>query len=192
MTRRRLIVLWLALFTSLVALPIAPVAAQDAMPPVQMDSPPPVPVELPCAWNVSVQVLGRTPIETGQDLVLVRITWGPNGIISAHTHPGVLWVTVESGSFGFTLLDDAEMSVTRAATADSEAVQEPLMPNVEVTLGPGDGFPEMGMIHTARNLSSEESMSTIFSGVVESGQPLTSCLDEASPVAGDGRMVDVP
>ncbi|HYH12909.1 MAG TPA: hypothetical protein VD789_11185 [Thermomicrobiales bacterium] len=122
MTRRWLIILWLALFSTFLALPIAPAAAQDTMPPVQMESPPPVPVELPCASNVSVQVLGRTPIENGQDLVLVRIIWAPDGSIGAHTHPGVFWVTVESGSVGFTSLDAAEVSVTPSATADSEAV----------------------------------------------------------------------
>ena len=35
-------------------------------------------------------------------------------------------------------------------------------------------------------------MSTIFSVVVESGQPLTSCVDEATPVAGIGHQSMVP
>ena len=150
------------------------------------ENPPPVQVNLPCASNVSVQVLGRTPYEDGQDIALVRIIWGPEGFIDAHTHPAVMWVTVESGQFGLTLLEDAEMTVTRAATADAEATQETLVPNEEIVLEAGDGFVERGMIHNARNMSSTESMSTIFAAVVQSGQPLTQCVDMATPVAGTG------
>lgn len=157
----------------LIALPIS-VAAQD--------NPPPVQVDLPCANNVSVQVLGRTPVED-QDLVLVRIIWGPGGSIGAHTHPGTLWVTVESGSLGFTLLEDTEMSVLRSATADREATEEPVSRDVEVELEAGDGFPEFGMVHSARNLS-DETTTTIFSGLVEQGQPLTSCVEDATPAMG--------
>jgi len=166
---------WLVFVMLLAALPSAPVAAQD--------NPPPIAVELPCATNVSVQVLGRLPIpDTTQDLVQVRIIWGPGGSIGAHTHPGIMWVVVESGTLGFTLLDDSEMSITRSARADREASQEPLTQDVEVALEAGDGFPEMGMAHSARNLS-DETTTTVFSGLVEQGQPLTSCVDDATPMA---------
>jgi hypothetical protein len=180
-TRRSLVVL-LALLLSLLTVPAGSGVAQD--------NPPAVQVELPCASNVSVQVLGRIPYEDGQDIALVRIIWGPDGAIGAHTHPGVMWVTVESGQFGLTLLEDAEMTVTRAATTESEATQETLTPNEEVVLEAGDGFVEMGMIHSARNMSSTESMSTIFAAVVETGQPLTQCVDMSSPAAGGSRGAD--
>ncbi len=176
-TTRSSIVVWLALFSLLAAAPATSAAAQT--------NPPPVKVELPCATDVSVQVLGRTPVEDGKDLVLVRIIWEPGGGIEAHTHPGTLWVVVESGSLGFTLLEDVDMSVTRAATADSEASQEQISRDVEVALDAGDGFAETGMVHSARNLS-DETTRTVFAGLVEPGQPLTSCVDEASPMAGSG------
>lgn len=177
-TCRSLVVL-LVLLSSLLTVPAGSGVAQE--------NPPAVQVELPCATNVSVQVLGRIPYEDGQDIALVRIIWGPDGFIGAHTHPAVMWVTVESGQFGLTLLEDAEMTVTRAATAESEATQETLAPNEEVVLEAGDGFVEMGMIHSARNMSSTESMSMIFAAVVETGQPLTQCVDMATPVAGGSR-----
>lgn len=185
--RASLIVL-LILLSSLAMVSSSPVSAQENPSP---ENPPPVPVELPCAGNVSVQVLGRIPYEGGQDIALVRIIWGPDGYIDAHTHPAVMWVTVESGQFGLTLLEDVEMTVTRAATSESEATQESLTPNVEVVLEPGDGFVERGMIHSARNMSSTESMSTIFAAVVESGQPLTQCVDAATPVASTGHHATV-
>ncbi len=143
------------------------------------DNPPPVEVTLPCAGNVSVQVLGRIPVpDSTQDLALVRIIWGPDGYIGAHTHPGMMWVVVESGSFGLTLIDDMEMTVTRTATEGTPAAVESLVPGEEVALEPGDGFPEMGMVHSARNLLSDGVTTTIFSGLVEQGQPLTSCVEE--------------
>jgi hypothetical protein len=166
---------------------LSSIATASSSAAIAQENPPPVPVQLPCASNISVQVLGRIPYEGGQDIALVRIIWGPDGYIDAHTHPAVMWVTVESGQFGLTLIEDAEMTVTRAATADSEATQEPLTPNAEVVLEPGDGFVEMGMVHSARNMSSTESMSTIFAAVVESGQPITQCIDAATPVASTGH-----
>ena len=175
----RSLVLLLALVSSLLVVPAGSGAAQD--------NPPPVQVELPCATNVSVQVLGRVPYEDGRDIALVRIIWGPDGSIGAHTHPAMMWVTVESGQFGLTLLEDAEMTVTRAATTDAEATQETLTPNEEVVLEAGDGFVETGMVHGARNMSSTEPMSTIFAAVVETGQPLTQCVDLATPVARAGN-----
>jgi hypothetical protein len=42
------------------------------------------------------------------------------------------------------------------------------------------------MVHSARNLS-DETTTTLFSGLVKQGQPLTSYVDEASPVAGSGH-----
>ena len=176
-TSRRSTILGLLFVVLLAALPAGSAAAQS--------NPPPVEVTLPCADNVSVQVLGKFPVDDGsQSVALVRIIWGPGGGIEAHTHPGVMWVTVESGSFGLTLLDDSEMTVTRAATADREASEEPLTPGEEVALEAGDGFAETGMVHSARNLS-DEPTTTVFAGLVTSDQPLTSCVDDASPVSGD-------
>lgn len=109
------------------------------------ENPPAQPVELPCATNVSAQVLGRTPVEgTDQNLLLVRITFGVDGSIGLHTHPGTLVVTVESGSLGFTLMDEGEMTITRAATGDTEASEEAAAQGEEVALEPGDSFIEMG------------------------------------------------
>jgi hypothetical protein len=45
----------------------------------------------------------------------------------------------------------------------------------------------MGMIHSARNISSTESMSTFFAAVVVAGQPLTQCVDTSTPVAAGNR-----
>jgi hypothetical protein len=142
--------------------------------------PPPSPVTLDCAVNASSQLLGATPVGDGSEsLVLVRIIFGPGGSIGAHAHPGTLAVVVESGSLGFTLLDEGPMNITRAATADSEAVEELLVQHVETTLNPGDGFIEIGMVHSAENLSDGQT-TVLFSGLVATGQPVTACAEPMS------------
>jgi len=147
------------------------------------ENPPPQPVTLECATGMSIQVLGRSPIGDGsQDLALVRVIFEPDGGIGAHTHPGTSTVTIESGELGFTFLDDGEMTVKRTATANSEATDEPLPRDQEVALQPGDTFLEQGMVHSARNISDGET-TLVFAAVVTTGEPLTMCVDPATPVA---------
>ena len=157
-------------------IPLTSVSAQDA--------PPPKPIDLPCATDMSAQVLGTTAIGDGsQTLVSVRVIFGVDGSLGLHTHPGTLVATIESGQLGFTLVDDHDMAISRAATADSEATQEPISSGEEVALDPGDGFVETGMIHSARNLS-DEPTTVVIAGLIETGQPLTACADVApSPAA---------
>lgn len=147
------------------------------------DNPPAQPVEVPCATNVSAQVLGATPIEeSAQVLLLVRITFDVDGSIGLHTHPGTLVVTVESGMVGFTHMDDGEMTITRAATADAEASEEAAANGEEVSLNPGDTFIETGMMHTASNLV-EGPTTVLLSGLIEEGQPLTICVEDGTPIS---------
>ena len=147
------------------------------------ENPPAQPVELPCATNVSAQVLGRTPVEgSDQNLLLVRITFGVDGSIGLHTHPGTLVVTVESGSLGFTLMDEGEMTITRAATADTEASEQAVARGEEVALDPGDSFIEMGMVHTARNMS-DEPTSVLLAGLIEKDQTLAICTADGTPMS---------
>lgn len=162
----------LGILVALVA--VAPVTAQEV--------PPPKPVDLSCATNASAQVLSTGPVHDGtQSLVLVRMILGPGGSVGPHTHPGHLSVVVESGALGFTLLDDGEMSINRAATADTESTPEPLVRDQQVTLNPGDSFFEMGMVHSATNLSDGET-TLLIAGVIEAGQPLASCVDTSALV----------
>jgi hypothetical protein len=145
------------------------------------DVPAPAPIDLPCVTNVSGQVLNATPVGDGsQTLVLVRIILGPGGTIGNHTHPGTLAVTIESGSFGLTLADDGEMGINRGGPASADATPEPMTPGQQYTLAPGDGFIETGMVHSAANLSDGDT-TVLIAGLIESGQPLTQCVDGATP-----------
>lgn len=143
--------------------------------------PAPQPVTLPCATNMSTQMLGKAEpaTATGQALVLVRAIFGPGGGIGPHTHPGTLVISVESGAFGFTLVEDqmeGEMMVMRSGDAGTPTAAEPMVPGEEVVLQPGDWVVEAGMVHSARAVGDEPAI-VVFSGLVEAGQPLTSCVE---------------
>jgi len=113
----------------------------------------PQPVTVPCATNVFAQPLGRglPAAAEGQVLVLIRITIAPGGGIGPHTHPGTLVNAIESGTFGFTLVDHGEMTVMRSGEAGTPAAAEAIVPGQEITLQPGDWFVETGMVHSARH-----------------------------------------
>jgi hypothetical protein len=145
------------------------------------DTPAPKPIDLPCVSNVSGQVLNATPVGDGsQTLVLVRIILGPGGTIGDHTHPGTLAVTIESGSFGLTLADHGDMGINRGGPASAESTPEPMTPGQQYTLAPGDGFIETGMVHSAANLSDGDT-TVLIAGLITTGEPLTQCVDAATP-----------
>lgn len=68
------------------------------------------------------------------------------------------------------------MAITRAAVDGAPAAQETLTVDQETMLDPGDGFVEMGMIHTARSIGDEPAV-VLISGLIEAGQPLTRCVE---------------
>ena len=138
------------------------------------------PVTLPCATNAFVQVFGRgAPAAAGgQELVLARVTFEPGGGIGPHTHPGTLVQTVESGTLGFTLVEEGEMALMRSGGAGTPAAAEPLPVGQEVELGPGDWFVETGMVHTGRAVG-DEPVVLVYAGLFEAGQPLTACVEGA-------------
>jgi quercetin dioxygenase-like cupin family protein len=143
--------------------------------------PAPQPVTLPCATDMRIQMLGSAEpaAAEGQTLVLVRAIFGPGGGIGPHTHPGTLVISVESGEFGFTLADDqmdGEMLVMRAGEAGTPVAGEPMAPGEEVVLSPGDWVVESGMVHSARAVGEEPAI-VVFSGLAETGQPLTTCVE---------------
>jgi quercetin dioxygenase-like cupin family protein len=129
-----------------------------------------------CIADVKGEVLGSTPSEIeGYSLVSARVTFAPGGTIGAHIHPGTLVATVVEGSLGFTLITDAQMSVSRAPAADGSRAIDAAFPGQEVVLTPGDGFVETGMVHSARNTSDGQTV-VMISGLIKTGQPLTQCV----------------
>jgi quercetin dioxygenase-like cupin family protein len=156
---------------SLVAL--APVGAGAQAQPQQGQ-----PLDLPCVTGVTVQPLGQGMPDdaSGQALVMMRLFIAPNGGFQAHTHPGMLVVSIESGTLDLTQLRDMAMSVMRAPANGTPAASEPVTKGVPVTLNPGDWFVEpKGMVHQASNSGTEQTV-VLLSGLVDPNQPLVQCV----------------
>jgi quercetin dioxygenase-like cupin family protein len=150
----------------LVTLAPAPAGAQDGQP-----------LDLPCTSGVTVYPLGQgMPTDaSGQALVLLRLTIAPGGGFEAHTHPGTLVVTVESGTLDLTQLSDVEMSVVRAATGATPAASEPMTKGTPLTLNPGDWFVEpKGVVHNAFDHGSDRTV-VLLTGLVDPTLPFVQC-----------------
>jgi quercetin dioxygenase-like cupin family protein len=151
--------------------------------------PPPQPIELDCVSNASAQILKSTPVhDDTESLVLVRVILDPGGSIGAHNHPGTLAVALESGTLGFTHLDDGDVVITRTATEDTDATEETAAHGEEITLQPGDSFIDSSRVHAVNNLDDGQT-TVLIAGLIEAGEPLTACADPATP--GSSRDVSI-
>jgi quercetin dioxygenase-like cupin family protein len=133
---------------------------------------------LECATDFYVQPLGSTPASNaeGQNLVLVRVIIEPGGGIGPHTHPGNLVISVESGTFGFSVNGSHnEMTYMRPGENGEDPTELAVHPGEEAQLVAGDWIVESGMVHSARAVGDEPAV-VVFSGLVADGQPLTTCV----------------
>lgn len=148
---------------TLVVVTISPVAAQD--------DPPVAPIEL--APGVTAEIFdaapsARAPAET---VYLARFVFQPDADIFPHGHPGTTVLGVESGSFGWTLLEGTAHVVRGAGTGGAE-VEDLTESGVEVVLEPGDAiFYEDDVVHTARGASNEPAV-VLGTLVLTSGEQL--------------------
>ena len=93
----------------------------------------------PAAEEILVESLGAgLPTGTpGQQLILARMTFPPEFVLAAHTHPGPVVAYVQSGTFGFTSLAGESRSVTRGANPETPEIP-PL--DTEIVLAAGDAL----------------------------------------------------
>lgn len=133
-----------------------------------------------CMIDVAAQPLAQAmPAEAdGLALLAMRLTIGPDGGFEPHTHPGTVTVTMESGALDFTLLEDDEMVINRAATDGTPVPSDPVTPNEEITVNTGDWFVEAGSVHEAWNRSDEPAV-LLVTALVDPNQPFVQCADGA-------------
>lgn len=149
---------------------------------VAQELPPPQPIELDCTTNASAQILSATTVnDETQSLVLVRVILDQGGSIGAHNHPGTLAVALESGTLGYTYLDEGDVVIIRAATDDTDATEETAVHGEELTLEPGDSFIDTNRVHAVTNLADDGQTTVLLAGLIEAGEPLTACADPATP-----------
>jgi len=113
----------------------------------------------------------------GELFELVRYTIAPGAVLPVHTHPGVQMAVVESGTLTYHVIDDGNVSVTRA-----DGAEEFVEPGETVTFEVGDAWVEPeGMVHYAENLT-DEPVVLIATSLLEAGEPTEILFSEATPV----------
>jgi quercetin dioxygenase-like cupin family protein len=146
------------------------IAAQEATPPAGIELAP----------GVYAEVLAGVPSDRaeGQTLYSARFTFEPGQAIFRHSHPGTTLLSVDSGRFGWTLVQGTAYVIRGAAsgaTAPTETLSEP---GAEVILEPGDAiYYEDDVVHTARGAGDEPAI-VLGAFVLTSGEPLLMPMDQ--------------
>lgn len=121
--------------------------AQDATPGVEGGG------EIEGASGVWAEVFSAIPTDRAPDqtLYLARFTFFPGSEIFAHGHPGTTSLSVESGTFGWTLLEGTTHVIRGAKTGGTD-VEDVSEAGTEILLEPGDAiYYEHDVVHTARS-----------------------------------------
>jgi quercetin dioxygenase-like cupin family protein len=125
------------------------------------------------APGVTAEVFSGVPSDRGpgQTLYTARFVFQPGAEIFPHSHPGTTSLTVDSGEFGWTLIQGTA-HVVRGAGSGGTQVEDITEPNKEVILNPGDNiYYEDDVVHTARGAGSDPAI-VYGSLLLTSGQPL--------------------
>ena len=135
------------------------------------DTPAVTPVELTPGFVAEVFAGAPSDRAPDQTVYVARFTVQPGSEIYPHGHPGTTVLAVESGSFGWTLVE-GKAHVVRGSGSGGTEVEDVTEPGTEVILEPGDAiYYEDDVIHTARNAGD---VPTVVLGtlVLKAGAPL--------------------
>jgi uncharacterized cupredoxin-like copper-binding protein/quercetin dioxygenase-like cupin family protein len=137
------------------------------------------------APGVTAEVYAGAPSvrAEGQTVYLARFVFAPGAEIFPHRHPGTTVLGVQSGSFGWTLLEGTA-HVVRGAAAGGTETEDITEPGTEVILEPGDAiFYEDDVVHTARGAGDEDAV-VLGTLVLTSGEPLLMPVDMNMDMGG--------
>ena len=109
-------------------------------------------------------------------MYVARFVFEPGSEIFPHTHPGTAVLGVESGTWGWTLLEGTA-HVVRGAAAGNTEVEDVTEPGTEVLLEVGDAiYYEEDVVHTARGAGDDQTV-LLGSGVLTAGEPILMPVD---------------
>ena len=130
------------------------------------------------APGVTAEIFAAVPSDRapGQTVYAARFVFEPGSEIFPHTHPGTAVLGVESGTWGWTLLEGTA-HVVRGAAAGNTEVEDVTEPGTEVLLEVGDAiYYEEDVVHTARGAGDDQTV-LLCSGVLTAGEPLLMPVD---------------
>jgi len=159
--------------TEVVVASSAPAAASEA--PAAPAGPISV-IEL--APGVTAEIFAAAPSDRAPDqtVYLARFVFEAGSEIFPHSHPGTAVLGVESGTWGWTLLEGTA-HVVRGAAAGNTDVEDVTEPGTEVMLEVGDAiYYEDDVVHTARGAGDGATV-VWASGVLTAGEPLLMPID---------------
>ncbi len=119
------------------------------------------------APGVTAEIFAAVPSDRapGQTVYVARFVFEPGSEIFPHNHPGTAVLAVESGTWGWTLLEGTA-HVVRGAAAGNTEVEDVTEPGTEVLLEVGDAiYYEEDVVHTARGAGDDQTVLLCLGGV---------------------------
>ena len=152
-----------------------PLLATNETAPPASTIPPEGPISvIELAPGVTAEIFAGAPSERAPDqtVYLARFVFQGGSEIFPHSHPGTVVLGVESGTFGWTLLEGTAHVLRSAAAGNTGPVEDVTEPGTEVILEVGDAiYYEDDVTHTARSASDEPAV--VFGTLVlTTGEPL--------------------
>jgi quercetin dioxygenase-like cupin family protein len=179
----------LSIATIAVAITLAVSAGTGAELAAQETTPPAEPISvIELAPGVTAEIFAGAPSDRAPDqtVYLARFVFEAGSEIFPHSHPGTVVLGVESGSFGWTLLEGTAHVVRGAAAGNTGPVEDVTEPGTEVLLEAGDAiYYEDDVTHTARSAGDEAAV--VFGTLV-----LTTGEDLLMPVDMDMGSTTAP
>ena len=130
------------------------------------------------APGVTAEIFAAVPSDRAPDqtVYLARFVFEPGSEIFPHNHPGTAVIGVESGTWGWTLLEGTA-HVVRGAAAGNTEVEDVTETGTEVLLEVGDAiYYEEDVVHTARGAGDDQTV-LLATGVLTPGEPLMMPVD---------------
>lgn len=138
--------------------------------------------------GVTAEVFAGVPSDRapGQTVYVARFVFQPGAEIFPHGHPGATVLGVQSGSFGWTLVEGTARVIRGAAAGATEPTEILTEPGADVVLEPGDAITyEDDVIHTARGAGDTEAV-VLGTLVLTAGEPLLMTAEQMAAMAPAG------
>ncbi len=130
------------------------------------------------APSVTAEIFAAAPSARaeGQTIYVACFVFQPGAEIFPHSHPGTAVLAVESGVWGWSLLDGTAHVVRGAATGGT-TVEDVTELGTEILLNPGDAiYYEDDVVHTGRGASDEPTV-LHATAMLTAGEPLLMPVD---------------